>query len=210
MKNVNIFEDSEIGLHPVTLTGIIDSDYPNHVQVKFKGGNITQFARMLYPAGFYAAINDKWLKENASNLIGYVAFEKGNPEKALLVSVSFKDGHSAVDGWPYATKMGSNNFSLVFNDEDNKAYLEHKGKLHLGSKDASSPAALGDKVVSSLESIVDQLSAICTNIALLTVNAAGAPSTVPINAPAFTQIKSALVGIKNNLSSLKSDKLFLD
>jgi hypothetical protein len=207
-RHTNIDEDMEVGFHPCRLTGKFDGQF---VEVSMLH-NINQFARVLHPFGFFgASLSQEFISKNADSLIGYVTFEKGDPARALLVAVAFKDGKEHdIEDYPRSATLLSEMFKLQFNDKSNEGYVKHSGKFFLGSPTASENMVLGKVLLSKLEAVCDKLSDLCTQISALTVVTLGVPSATPVNSAAFTAIGTYVAALKGTLSSIKSDKNFVD
>ena len=59
------------------------------------------------------------------------------------------------------------------------------------------------ELITTLSNIITELSNVITNIQAITVNVSGVTSTVPLNAPAFLTIGTALTALKTKLDSFK-------
>lgn len=211
LHNPNLEEDTEFGLHPCTLTGNVLEDNPLFVEVVLKGG-IHQYARVLNPFAFFSVVNSAWLSEYSANLVGYVAFERGNPEKPLLVFVSVKED-KAVDfaDWPEFASIQSKVFTLFFNDKQEDAYLAFdKGKFHLGAKDADQPIPRGTDLKKSMDNFCDQVEKLCDALAALTVPTPVGPSGVPINVAQINAVKTALGQLQTDFKKFLSEKSFVE
>jgi len=152
------------------------------------------------------------------------SFENGDPTYPIWLYGHFGSGDmvkEAESDYPnkkvLQTHAGNR---LVFDDNKKEVHLRQadgtaigiaNGKIYLGKEtSAAQPVTLGDTTQNQLESICSQIESLCDQIALITVNAAGVPTTVPINAPAFTIIKAQVTAIKSSLSNIKSTKVRTD
>lgn len=160
---------------------------------------------------------------NVGDLV-WVSFENGDPQFPIWLYGHFGAGDmvkQAESDYPnrkvLETKSGNR---IVLDDTKKEIHLRQgdgtaigiaNGKIYLGKEtSAAQPVTLGDNAEEQLKSICSQIESLCDQIALITVNAAGVPTTVPINAPAFTIIKTQVTAIKNSLSNIKSTKVRTD
>lgn len=214
MEFNNIEEDTEVGLHPCTFTGVVFEEEDGYfVEVVLPYG-VTQPARLSFPFPLIAAVNKEWVAKHKDSLVGLVAFEQGKPEDAVLVHVSFKGEYlSLFDDFPNSVTLLSEIFKFQLNDKQKKAYLQvNDGTFHIGSSGAKEPLLLGDTTIEKLEQVIDQLSALCDALAALTVTctAPGSPSSPPVNFASFLTVKSQIAAIKTSLSATKSKKAFVE
>jgi hypothetical protein len=166
-------EDIEQGLHPCTFTGEFLAEEGSQFAEVILTQGLKQYARILYSFPLFAAPTNEWLQKNANNLMGYCAFEKGYPEKLLLVFVALKKGATIdVEDFPNSVGILSEVFKLLFNDISNEAYIDfaQNSKLKFG-KSATEPLPLGNKLKSVLENLNQSIQDI--------VNAINTAATAP-------------------------------
>ena len=109
--------------------------------------------------------------------------------------------------------MDEKNDTMYFSFKGGKVIEIKRQKINLGTKGgAAQKATLGDTNKEKLESICDQLINLCDGLAALTVtcSAPGSPSTLPINAAAFTAIKTATTALKGTMHQTLSNVVTLD
>jgi len=209
MYNSNLEEDTEFGIHPCVLTGNVYEDNDLFVEVYADG--ITQMARLAFPFPLFSVVNSAWLSKYADCLVGYLIFQKGLPDRPVLVAVGIKEGkQSQFSDWPNSTTLMSEKFVQVFNDQQNKAWLAFQGKYHIGSEDAEQSAVRGDDLKEQLDALIDQLSALCDGLSALTVITPVGTSSVPVNAATFASVKTQLASIKGKLPGTLSSKTYLE
>ena len=224
--NRNLEEDTEFGLHPCTLTGEYDEDDDQFIEV-IVGRVGTVMARVLHSFPFFGRINTEWLKKYSESLIGYVAFEKGKPEKALLIAVAFKEGkmHDLEDS-PRSTAILTEFYKLQFNDKEKKGYLgfPDDAKFYLGKLGASEPMVKGEKQKTSLEEIMAAVSDLAQQVSdmALSLSTTQVPQTPTGSSPLSTaasfaaqipninKVATDLATIKSKLGENLSEKNFLE
>jgi hypothetical protein len=226
LHNENLEDDTEFGLHPCTIEGAYDEDDEQFIEVKLQNSP-TMLARVMHSFPFFGRISPEWLDAYSKSLIGYVAFEKGYPDRPLLMAVSFKKGktHDLEDA-PRSVTVLSEFYKLQFNDANKKGYIEFPddATFYLGKLDASEPMVLGDKNKTSLEDImtaVDDLAGVVTDIltALVSTTVPQLPSGTSVlssvgnftaSLPDVIKVQADLATIKSGLGDSLSEKNFLE
>jgi hypothetical protein len=194
-------QDIEQGLHPCTFTGEFLAEEGNQFVEVILTQGLRQYARLLYTFPLWAAVTKEWLQKNSNNLVGYCAFEKGYPEKLLLVFVALKKGATIdVEDFPNSVGLLSEKFKLLFNDVADEAYIDFQQncKLKFG-KSATEPLPLGNK----LKSILEKLNQSVQDI----VNAINTAATAPGDGGAIfkANLVASLVPTTTALSQVSAD-----
>jgi hypothetical protein len=212
IHNHNLHEDTEVGLHPCVLTGVFSDAYPNFTEVVLKNG-IRQYARICFSFPMFAVPTKDWIEKHKNLIVGYVGFEKGFPDRALLLAITLKEGEENLVAYPNSVNMLSVIFSQVMDDKAKKFVIDlGEGKYYLGSGEASEAMLLGNKLVDMLEDLTDIIGDIATSISTLTVNtiSIGSPSSPPLNLSQFVAAKTKLSGLKARYKASLSKKAFLE
>lgn len=171
--------------------------------------------------GIYAGANKGFVMLPSVGDWVWVQFENGESEKPVWsygwwgkgdMPSEYKSNYSEV-----TTLQTTGGSRIVLDDRDDSIQIEQKGgmvldirdgKINLGTKNgAAEPVLLGDKTVSKLTDLIDELVTICTNTAAITIASFGTP---PVNAPIFTTSITQLQALKASLSSIKSTKVKTD
>lgn len=210
LHNLNMEEDTEIGIHPCTLTGNVSEDNPLFVEVILTGG-LRQYARVLSPFPLISVPTAEWLSVYANLLIGYVAFQKGNPEKPLLIAVSPKDSKdSSFKDWPRQMSLLGETFKIVSKDIEKEAYVEVGGKFRIGSETSDQQIPRGNDLKNSLDALTDAVTSLCDAVLALTVPTPSGISLTPVNASQIAQVKSTLVNVRAEYSKFLSKITFVE
>lgn len=214
LHNKNIEEDSEIGIHPCTLTGNFLEDSQQFVEVVMEKG-VTRYARLAFSFPLFSGVTAAWLAKYSNSLYGYVAFEKGKPESAVLIAVSLKEGASIdLKGFPDSVVLLSQLFQLDMNDKTRKLTVDFKqpASFRLGSESASQPMVKGNELVSVLADLATQISLLANQCALITVVPASlaVPTPPPVNAAAIAQVSANVAAMQATLQKILSQKSYLE
>lgn len=207
---------------------VTDRDDPEHRgRIKIKCPKVygeETWDKWVYPKGMMAGKKVGFHCIPQKDDVVWISFEGGNPKFPLweygwfLKDQAIEAAESA-DHYVFCTPKGH---TWVVDEKNDTMYFSFKGgkvieikrqKINLGTKGgAAQKATLGDTNKEKLESICDQLINLCDGLAALTVtcSAPGSPSTLPINAAAFTAIKTATTALKGTMHQTLSNVVTLD
>lgn len=160
------------------------------------------------------------------------------PQPGDPVWITFEGGDTDFPVWEYGwfptdkapadadhniyTLQTPGGHRFVIDEENSTIYIQYtngqvievnENNISLGTLGGSAEkAVLGDTLKSRLESLIDEIKNLCTEIQSLTVTCPplGGPSTPPINAAQFAVISQAVDAIKNQLGDFLSDVVTLD
>ena len=212
LHNPNNEEDTEYGLHPCKIVGTTHKDNEQFVLIELKH-RVQQYARIIHSFPLFGYINKKWIDKYKDSVIGYIAYERGYPDKPLLISIAFKDGSSFLgEGHPRSVNLVSEFVTLTLSDEAKTFVLDLRegSKAYFGSKDSNEALALGNKLKSSLDDLTDQVSSLAQAVQKLTVATAMGPSGPPNNLAEFITIDTKLKAIKAKYNQFLSTKNFTE
>jgi hypothetical protein len=173
-KVVEIFQDAATGTLNINVVG--EDSIPAIINIKAITGTTDSILNIITDGTLTAEANDLV----ANVLDSFSIMVKSAINKTLLSLVGNGDG-------------------LTYNDQNNNAIVVNKDNIQFKSKtinlgNGKEPLVLGKQLVNVLSQLI-------TAITQLTVICKGSTSSVPVNAAAFTTIKSTLNNILSTLSN---------
>lgn len=213
LHNGNIEADTEFGLHPCTLTGLFSDD--SLFAEIILPPDLTMFARIINPANFFGFAGSSFFKKYAGSIMGYVAFEKGLPEKPLLIGYALTQSENnkvalELKKVPETVSILTEAFNFSLNDENKTAYLKfNEGKCTFGNIDAAQASVLSDTLIGKLNDISDKISELSNTLAkskILVIGTAGVFS--PPDILAISKVSVEISELKATFADIKSTAVF--
>jgi len=140
----------------------------------------------------------------------YLSYKNNPPQtpnqysgKQIIVNSGRLVFNSTLDHILFSSKKSINLNAQESVNIDAPTVILQSGKVYLGSKNATEPLLLGNKTISTLNNLINNLSAFLQICSTVVSTAPGTP-LVPLNLAA-SQLSSQLKVIQGNLEKLKSN-----
>jgi hypothetical protein len=150
------------------------------------------------------------LKASSVNYLSYPSNPPQSPDqysgKQILINSGRLVFNTTLDHILLSSKKSINLNALDSVNIDCNTVIIQSGKLYLGSKNATEPLLLGNSTISTLNNLIDNLSAFLQVCSTVVATAPGTP-IVPLNLAA-NQLSAQLKVIQGNLEKLKSKSNF--
>ena len=150
------------------------------------------------------------LKASSINYLSYPSNPPQSPDqysgKQILINSGRLVFNTTLDHILLSSKKSINLNALDSINIDCNTVIVQSGKLYLGSKNATEPLLLGNSTISTLNNLIDNLSAFLQVCSTVVATAPGTP-IVPLNLAA-NQLSAQLKVIQGNLEKLKSKSNF--
>jgi hypothetical protein len=150
------------------------------------------------------------LKASSVNYLSYPSNPPQSPDqysgKQILINSGRLVFNTTLDHILLSSKKSINLNALDSVNIDCNTVIIQSGKLYLGSKNATEPLLLGNSTISTLNNLIDNLSAFLQVCSTVVSTAPGTP-LVPLNLAA-NQLSAQLKVIQGNLEKLKSKSNF--
>jgi hypothetical protein len=150
------------------------------------------------------------LKAASVNYLSYPSNPPQTPDqysgKQILINSGRLVFNTTLDHILLSSKKSINLNALNSVNIDCNTVIIQSGKLYLGSKNATEPLLLGNSTISTLNNLIDNLSAFLQVCSTVVATAPGTP-LVPLNLAA-NQLSAQLKVIQGNLEKLKSKSNF--
>jgi len=150
------------------------------------------------------------LKASSINYLSYPSNPPQSPDqysgKQILINSGRLVFNTTLDHILLSSKKSINLNALDSINIDCNTVIIQSGKLYLGSKNATEPLLLGNSTISTLNNLIDNLSAFLQVCSTVVSTAPGTP-LVPLNLAA-NQLSAQLKVIQGNLEKLKSKSNF--
>jgi hypothetical protein len=150
------------------------------------------------------------LKASSVNYLSYPSNPPQSPDqysgKQILINSGRLVFNTTLDHILLSSKKSINLNALDSVNIDCNTVIVQSGKLYLGSKNATEPLLLGNSTISTLNNLIDNLSAFLQVCSTVVATAPGTP-IVPLNLAA-NQLSAQLKVIQGNLEKLKSKSNF--
>ena len=150
------------------------------------------------------------LKASSINYLSYPSNPPQSPDqysgKQILINSGRLVFNTTLDHILLSSKKSINLNALDSVNIDCNTVIIQSNKLYLGSKNATEPLLLGNSTISTLNNLIDNLSAFLQICATVVSTAPGTP-LVPLNLAA-NQLSAQLKVIQGNLEKLKSKSNF--
>ena len=150
------------------------------------------------------------LKASSVNYLSYPSNPPQSPDqysgKQILINSGRLVFNTTLDHILLSSKKSINLNALDSINIDCNTVIVQSGKLYLGSKNATEPLLLGNSTISTLNNLIDNLSAFLQVCSTVVATAPGTP-IVPLNLAA-NQLSAQLKVIQGNLEKLKSKSNF--
>jgi hypothetical protein len=145
--------------------------------------------------------------------VNYLSYPSNPPQspdqysgKQILINSGRLVFNTTLDHILLSSKKSINLNALDSVNIDCNTVIIQSGKLYLGSKNATEPLLLGNSTISTLNNLIDNLSAFLQVCSTVVSTAPGTP-LVPLNLAA-NQLSAQLKVIQGNLEKLKSKSNF--
>jgi len=180
---------------------------------------VTRYAQPIFAFPMTGVPYQDWVDTYKDKFLAVITFQDdGDPEdkqRCLMMGmVPLKDNQTPQEGLEGHIMLLAKNFRIWMNDVDNEMVLDNLngGKIKFGSDLADEPVMLGDTTKQWLEDVCDKAKSLCNTAAQITVTCAapGNPSSVPVNAAAFTQLAIDFQLLKQQISNLLSNTVFTE
>jgi hypothetical protein len=150
------------------------------------------------------------LNASSTSYLSYKNNTPQSPDKYAGRQIILNSGrlifNTTLDHILFSSKKSINLNAQESVNIDTPIVTLQSGKIYLGSKNATEPLLLGNKTISTLNNLINNLSAFLQICSTLVSTAPGTP-LVPLNLAA-SQLSSQLKVIQGNLEKLKSNSNF--
>jgi hypothetical protein len=150
------------------------------------------------------------LKASSVNYLSYKSNPPQTPDQYAGKQIIINSGrlvfNSTLDHILLSSKKSINLNAVESVNIDAPTTIIQSSKVLLGSKNATEPVLLGNSTISTLNNLIDNLSAFCQVCSTVVATAPGTP-LVPLNLAA-NQLSAQLKVIQGNLEKLKSKSNF--
>jgi hypothetical protein len=150
------------------------------------------------------------LKASSTNYLSYKNNPPQTPDQYAGKQIIINSGrlvfNSTLDHILLSSKKSINLNAVESVNIDAPTTIIQSSKVLLGSKNATEPVLLGNSTISTLNNLIDNLSAFCQVCSTVVATAPGTP-LVPLNLAA-NQLSAQLKVIQGNLEKLKSKSNF--
>lgn len=171
------------GVYLATLTGEVLKEDPTMIEVLIYGKSF--YAKPCMAFGHFGVPNKEWIKTYEGEVLGWVAFENGNPSHPVFLGVHPVDNKEPKGNYPQTYEWKSVEFSYSFDDKDKLYVIQHisgakfeiNGKTNkiqitskngkkvvmdnfitIGSGSGKSPATMGNELKQVLNNLIGVLS----------------------------------------------------
>lgn len=214
LHNLNIEADTDFGLHPCSLTGKF-SDDGLFAEIILPPA-LTMYARILNPANFFGGVNEDFITKFPDSLIGYVAFERGLPEKPLLIAFALTSASNnkipdELVNINHVVAMMTGKQKLVLDETAETANLIFSsGTATIGDINSARANTLSDVLIQRLNELSDKVSELANAVSKSKVLVVGTSGVIsPDDIVSISKVALEISQLKTTFADIKSKKVFI-
>jgi hypothetical protein len=109
------------GCFLVKATGNILENDGTYIEVIISNKKV--FAKPSMPFGWFFVPNSKWFEKHKDEIGVWIMYENGNPSYPVWIGIYPLDNKTPGGNYPYTATFKTENFKVVFDDEDKKLVI---------------------------------------------------------------------------------------